>query len=492
MVSAAESRSENPWREIIYQRFRGLPAPLLCFPDGIIPAASIWTGSRVWLDALRASGLLPGDRVACALPPCPAFVQLLLAALWEGYTLALLPEGHVSEETLSSLDIRLLIADQPDAGLRRDHDNLPEHSARPALRPVKSSPTPHIQLLARGSGTSGVSKWVALSAANLLSVVRSHSPLLALEEARVLSVLPWHHLFGLVIELLPALFAGAEIIRAERGGRDPRELLTLGLEHQVTHLNAVPLTFLRLLEQPEGEALIRSLRGGVVGGAPISQYLATALHGTRLRVGYGQTEAAPGIALGEPGAFFEGCLGSALGCETRVTKEGMLEFRGPNLCLGLWGHAQLVAQDPEGWRCTGDLVEATTLGLRFVARADDCFKLANGRMVTPAAIESALRAKAPEHARFWVFTADNETLSLLYGSKGGTYAPSPTDLRAAFGGLFHLLLEVRALPSSEFHHTAKGELDRRAMRLALHGRGTLPLEGLSAPVPSLEKQLSRS
>lgn len=469
----SEVAAENPWREIIYQRFRGLPAPLLCFPDCIIPAASIWSGTRIWLNCLRELGLRPGDRIACALPAGPAFIEVLLASLWEGYTLALLPPGAVDEKTLSNLDARLLIADHADAGLRPDGDNLPVPRPRfSTLRPVKSPPTPEIQLLARSSGTSGEGKWVALQTTSLFSVVRSHGPRLALTGARVLSVLPWHHLFGLVIELLPALFAGAEIIRAEKGGRDPEEVIALGRTHDITHFYAVPLTFTRLLATPGGIGFIRSLKGGIVGGAPIDRDLAEALSGTRLRVGYGQTEAGPGIGLGEPGVFFAGCLGQPLGCETRIASDGVLEFRGHNSCLGIWEGGRIIPQLPGSWRRTNDIVENTPAGLRFLGRVDDRFKLGNGRMVSPAAIECALRSRAPAGTEFWVFTRDGETVSVWHGGAQPAYEPTAAYLRESLGGLFPVLRDVQAMPPSRFRHTPKGELNRRSMWAALGSEET--------------------
>jgi len=469
----AANVSDNPWREIIYQRFRGLPAPLLCFSDCIIPAASIWSGTRVWLNCLRELGLQPGDRIACAVPAGPAFIMVLLASLWEGYTLALLPPGAVDEKTLSNLDARLLIADYADAGLRPDGDNLPvPHPRFATLRPVKSPPTPDIQLLARSSGTSGEGKWVALHTTSLFSVVRSHGPRLALTGARVLSVLPWHHLFGLVIELLPALFAGSEIIRAEKGGRDPEEVIALGRTHEITHFYAVPLTITRLLSTPGGSEFIRSLKGGIVGGAPINHDLAKALSGTRLRVGYGQTEAGPGIGLGEPGVFFAGCLGQPLGCETRIAADGVLEFRGPNSCLGIWEGGCIIRQIPGAWQRTNDIVENTPAGLRFLGRIDDRFKLGNGRMVSPAAIECALRSQAPAGSEFWVFTRDGETVSVRHGGTQSSYELTEEYLRQSLGALFPVLRDVQTRPQSYFSHTPKGELNRRSMWAALSSEET--------------------
>ena len=355
------------------------------------------------------------------------------------------------------------------------------------LRPTRFPPTEGVRFLLKTSGTSQTSrltdgttanggKWIALSDANILSVINAHLPRLGLVESdsRVLSVLPWSHAFGLIIDLLPAIFAGAEIHRDAHGGRDIPALLGNYTNEGITDCCMVPLVAKRLMETTRGRDFLRSLRGGVVGGAPIDDALTDFLRTTNLRVGYGQTEASPGIALGEPGHFpAPRYLGKPLGCETRVDETtGTLHFRGENACVGTWNPATgYAALDTGDWRDTGDIVTSVQTqfvtnsdgDLIFHGRADAAFKLANGRRIDPEPLETTLRA-AFAGVRHALVCADDtgESLTVL--------ADVPlmlADVRAALGGAGKLVSGVRVVPVSAFVVTAKGDLNRAATLLAV-------------------------
>ncbi len=205
------SPSETPsLRDRLRARLAGGGAPHLIRAGGDWAGTSRWEGSRWWARQLRESGLGPGDRVVCALPAGASFVELLVACLCEGLTLALAAPHTAGDDLLELLDARLLVAD----------DALSAH--RPAQRPraARQPATPDVALLLRTSGSSGAPRWVALSEANLLAVLDSHAPHLALGGARVMSVLPWHHACGLVLGLLAGLLHADTIVRDPLGGRD--------------------------------------------------------------------------------------------------------------------------------------------------------------------------------------------------------------------------------------------------------------------------------
>ena len=358
---------ENGWRGLLYERFREQSKPLVAFDrETIMPAASLWTGARAWTHVFRSAGLTAGDRLVVSLPPSPAFLQILLAALWDRLTLALLPpRGGTSTVGLSPfvelLDARGAIATEAsEAAWTADPAGNPIEGALP-LRPATGPPTPDARLLLRTSGTTGTGphgrgRWIALSDPNIWAVLRSHGPKLSRDRAtRVLSVLPWHHAFGLIIDLLPALLGGATVIRDPAGGRDTEQLLHHGRRWSVTHCSMVPLTAKRLAATPAGRTFLQGLEGGVIGGAAVPRALADVLSATRLRAGYGQTEASPGIALGAPGDWECHYLGQPLGCEVRISDSGELLFRGANACLGAWEHGRLCRYPPGRWVATGDL-----------------------------------------------------------------------------------------------------------------------------------------
>ena len=77
------------WRARLHTGLARNSTPFVQFPDELLSPAVLWSGSREWVRAFRASGLEPGDRIVSALPMGSAFLQLLVASLWEGMSLVL-------------------------------------------------------------------------------------------------------------------------------------------------------------------------------------------------------------------------------------------------------------------------------------------------------------------------------------------------------------------------------------------------------------------
>lgn len=468
--SAREAASPRErLRSILYQGLHTDVGRLTIFPGRITPIASIWTGARQWVNFFRASGLTQGTRVVLALGPSPAFLMAMVAAWWEGLSLIVLREGEPVPDALdASVIIRAescgtdprVIAPNPDWG-------PPEKPVRPPT--TRLGPSPDVRLMLRTSGTSGRPRWIALSDENIAAVIESHRPHLGLRGARVLSALPWHHAFGLLIDLVPALLDAETIVREPSAGRDPGSIIEAVERWEITHLSMVPLQVCRIAALPGGRSVLAGLRGGVVGGAKITQDISDLLTGSTLRVGYGQTEASPGIALGEPGVWREGILGAACGCELRSDDAGVLQFRGPNACLGHWTE-QGLERWADGWRSTGDLVRAERGQFVYLGRADDSFKLANGRLVVPGPIESRLAEIVPDVIDAVVLSRDGEAIDVVLVTRSAI--ARPIDLVArALGPLAPRLGEVRVLTQHNVPRSAKGSLDRAQLARYLEDPG---------------------
>lgn len=460
---AGSAPATSPWRHLLRQRLRERALPALVTGGVITPAASIWTGARLWCAAFRGKGLRPGDRLVLALPPSAAFVQVLIAALWDGLTIVPVRPTESVDDVLDQVAARGAVTTQ-----QHPHAWMPDGPAGPLHEPEQLAfssqpPTPDARFLLRTSGTTGARRWVALSDLNVAAVLGSHLPHLGLTESRVLSVLPWTHAFGLLLDLLPAILSGAEIIRDEAGGRDPERLLALYSTWEPTHLSAVPLTIRKLTELDAGTALLQQLQGGIVGGAPVAADLAEVLRTTRLRAGYGQTEAAPGIALGAPGDWHANYLGRAVGCRVWINEEGELAFKGRNACLGYWQHGHLNRLAPDRWVTTGDLATSKDGDLFFRGRVDDAFKLSNGRHVRAGFWESQLIEQLPVLRDVMLYPVDGQHLAVALLLRRNTTPPDAALLRASLGSLGKKLTEVRVLRDDDWIRTPKGALARRAM-----------------------------
>ncbi|MBC8138906.1 MAG: acyl--CoA ligase [Fibrella sp.] len=360
-ASPADSAS-HPWRSPLYSRLPKQPYPLVVFPDVVIPAASLWTGARLWIDSLRAAEVRPGDRIAIALPPSPAFIQVLIAALWEGLTIVPLPYRSSAEETsalIAAVDARLTVSERfssNDGVWRPDGVSGPDtREGDMTLRPTRHAPTPGVCFIFRQSGA-----FIALSSDNVWGSLSDQLPQLHLREAetRILSLLPWDTAGGILRDLLPGLLAGAEIIRVGDGWQDVTRLLHPAIQTGATHLFATPSHVAQIGEESGGAAFLRALEGGIVvsNGIPITSSLMELLMTTRLRAGYGNAEASCCLALGSPRIWpGTGYLGQTLNCNTRINPGGGLQFRGRNACLGSWTSEHGLHRLPsDRWVDTGD------------------------------------------------------------------------------------------------------------------------------------------
>ncbi len=477
-----DARDQSTWRERVRHGLRGRPAPLFVFENAAIPAASVWTGSRLWVEHLRRAGLSAGDRLVLALPPSPAWLMVFAACLWEGITVV--PVDARSADDLGRaadlFDARLAVATDQTAG-DRPHASVPDRHGRPPLgagaRPGRLPPSAEICLIMSTSGTSGRARHVALSDRNVQAVIDSHAAELGLDEDSVcLSLLPWTHAFGLIIDLLTAVFAGATVVRDPAAGRHADAASALGLARGVTHCCMVPLHAEKFAGSDAGRAFLASLRGGVVGGAPVDASLAGALAPTRLRVGYGQTEASPGITLGAPGLWHARTIGRPVGCEVRIDERSHLLCRGPNVCAGVWDERLGVVRGDAGrWLDTGDLVSQDQTGcLTFLGRADQAFKLINGRLVNAPMLESRLASALGGGVEVVLTTADHRTIDVhvITGDDAtpASLAPrTPRVARAAelvLGSLMGHLGRWTVVDRCDAARDAKGQINRALLGTA--------------------------
>lgn len=272
------------------------------------------------------------------------------------------------------------------------------------------------------SGTTGRSKGAMLSHSNLLSNIRTVTPIFNLDEnIRMLSFLPINHVFEQVGGMLLPLSLGGTVSFAE-------SLKKLGdnlAEVKPNFLLGVPAVFRLLLDRlqkniqsqflsrtlfalpltrPLVVRKIREALGGtptfVSGGAALDPEVAQGLMDLGIVVyqGYGITETSPVISAERPEVRKLGTVGPPLpDVEVRIhepNEEGIGEIwvKGPNVMLGYYNNPQATAEVlTDGWYHTGDLGRLDESGiLSICGRLKNLIVTANGKNVYPEEVETEL------------------------------------------------------------------------------------------------------
>lgn len=143
----------------------------------------------------------------------------------------------------------------------------------------------------------------------------------------------------------------------------------------------------------------------ISGAAPISPEVLRFFAGLDLVIyeGYGQSETSAPSTFNAPGAVRLGSVGKLVpGMEARVTEEGELLVKGPNVFKGYMKNNDATADSftSDGWMRTGDVVNIDDDGFIFITgRIKDIIITAGGKNITPANLETDLMNIAlVEHA----------------------------------------------------------------------------------------------
>jgi long-chain acyl-CoA synthetase len=222
------------------------------------------------------------------------------------------------------------------------------------------------------SAMAGTPRGAILSHRNLIA--NGRSTVVAAEMAaddHALAVLPFSHLFGLVVGGAAPLLAGGRVTPMERF--HPGRAIELLETAAVTQLVAVPAVYAAIVAmlQRRGARLASDrLRVCICGGAVLPVALQDAwaeLTGVELRQGYGLTEAAPVCLFNRvqlPNR--RGTLGvpfpdvrveirdAATGAPLPAGTEGEICVRGENVFRGYVGGATDGLRVRDGWLHTGD------------------------------------------------------------------------------------------------------------------------------------------
>jgi acyl-CoA synthetase (AMP-forming)/AMP-acid ligase II len=274
---------------------------------------------------------------------------------------------------------------------------------------VAIDPTEDVVALPYSSGTTGLPKGVMLTHQNLVANICQTIPHQRLrQDDRVIAVLPFFHIYGLVVLMNMPLYRGATIVTMPRF--DLPEFLRVLQQYRITRAWVVPPIVLALAKQPLVDDFdLSSLQFMLSGAAPLSAELERACGerlGCRMLQGYGLTETSPTThsvpddlagqmpgSIGLPVPNTECRIVDVLtGDDAPDGEPGELCIRGPQVMKGYLNDPQATARtiDRDGWLHTGDIARVDENGsLRIVDRVKELIKY-KGNQVAPAELEGVL------------------------------------------------------------------------------------------------------
>jgi acyl-CoA synthetase (AMP-forming)/AMP-acid ligase II len=276
---------------------------------------------------------------------------------------------------------------------------------------VRIDPGHDVVALPYSSGTTGLPKGVMLTHRNLVANIEQCAALpdsLCHEGDVVVGVLPFFHIYGLVVIMNLSLRVGATVVTMPRFEMEP--FLETIERYGVSYANVVPPIVLGLAKHPAvATHRLSTLRCVFSGAAPLSEALsdaASARLGCPVLQGYGLTETSPvthacpaGADRARPGSIgvpipSTECkvVDVASGGELPAGQEGEICIRGPQVMKGYLNRPEATAAmiDADGWLHTGDVGRADADGyFHVVDRVKELIKY-KGCQVAPAELEALL------------------------------------------------------------------------------------------------------
>ncbi|PTB36552.1 uncharacterized protein TrAFT101_010433 [Trichoderma asperellum] len=312
------------------------------------------------------------------------------------------------------VDRILLLGDGRDeTGVHRHWTDITARGA--SVQPQKAAidPKKDLAYLVYSSGTTGLPKGVMLTHYNLVAQamqMRRDERGLSYDVDSQLGVLPFFHIYGLMVVLGTSVSTGAKCVVMSKF--DIEKACRLIQDHRLTFMYVPPPIVLALGKHPVVSKYdLSSLRWINSAAAPLSRELAVAVW-DRLKVGvkqgYGLSETSPAVMvqLSEEWWKFQGSVGRLFpGMEAKIVDEdgkelgrneaGELLLKGPNVFSGYWNKPELNKETftEDGWYRTGDIFYCCPQGQFYITdRKKELIKY-KGFQVPPAELESKLHGR---------------------------------------------------------------------------------------------------
>jgi acyl-CoA synthetase (AMP-forming)/AMP-acid ligase II len=415
-------------------RLRDKPA-MIDGPSGrTLTYGQLTDGIRRVATALHQRGFKKGDVFAIYSPNVPEYAIIFLAVAALGginttanplYTADELAKQLTDSRARFLLTVPAFLDKAKDAAGKSVIEDVFVFGSAEGARPfaellqadgappsVRIDPREDLVALPYSSGTTGLPKGVMLTHRNLVANLSQCAGMANwqgfAEHDVVMAVMPFFHIYGMVVIMMLGLAGGGTIVSMPRF--DLQEFLGLVQKYRATVLPLVPPIVLGMVKHPAvAQFDLSSVRLVFSGAAPLGEDLARELSkklGCPVTQGYGMTEASPVTHLSptrnaplKPGSA--GCVipntevkivDVVTGEAVEQGKEGELLIRGPQIMKGYLNRPEETAAclDREGWYHTGDVGYVDREGYFFIVdRTKELIKY-KGLQVAPAELEALL------------------------------------------------------------------------------------------------------
>ena len=361
----------------------------------------IGTASVSWIGAYL--GITTGNNVAVPLDaglPAEDLVALLNDSDAEALFLA--PKGKALIDIVKAECPKIrkiwLLQEETEEGF----DTVADLKAKAeGVQDVSGRSSEEVATLIYTSGTTGKSKGVMLTQLNLAQNVES-VPYSAEPGCTLLSVLPIHHAFCLVMDWLKGFSLGATVcindsfmhMVRNMGIFKPEVMLMVPLMIETIYkrLSAVDPSL------PKAAVAANVFGGNLriifTGGAHLDPFYIEKLaeYGVQVLEGYGMSECSPVISSNDPEDYKIGSIGKPLSNVKVRFVDGEIQVQGSSVMKGYYKMPAETAETlADGWLHTGDKGYIDEDGFLFInGRVKNLIILSNGENISPEEIENKL------------------------------------------------------------------------------------------------------